>query len=222
MLRILYTGALSDGEPQTDGRRSLGGFISSTDVESDRLGAVFGSISRDPTVGNKNNYYCFAIHNTSDSSLRVLIDATVLPTDNGVFRANTRDLGVVSVVSLAIEPAARRKVIGIKTESPLSFSSVSSSYSSPPLPFSEHAADNQLETAMLPNGYVGLWVRRAVMTKALASNYNEEALFFEHISNDTRPEPSDKGELDSRFADGFPTSLEENIRIDINYEPAST
>jgi len=70
-MKLLYTGASKFEQSQTDPVKSLGGLISSTEIQDETLGSIWGSISK-YTIWNlsgKSEYCCIAIKNDGGTTL---------------------------------------------------------------------------------------------------------------------------------------------------------
>ncbi len=68
-MQILYTGAANFNQPQLVGYLSLGGLISSSEVQNDELNAIFGSISEYGKHQRKPEYRVLAIYNDGAETL---------------------------------------------------------------------------------------------------------------------------------------------------------
>ena len=218
MLRLYYTGALSDKEAQRDGRRSLGGFISSTEVGDEGVGEVFRDISRGHDVERDRISYCFALYNDSDNSIEAMISAHVTPIKGEVVLAGGGGYGTMGTVMLALEDARRRSIDGVKGDTPFSFSLSSKATNTPSLSFGVYTDNDPLPINIASDAYMGLWICRKIDRDTLASNYTNKELFFEHIQNDSLASEKDKGELTSLYSKGFKSSGEEEIRLNIKYQ----
>lgn len=64
-LKLYYTGAIKFDQSQTEPIKSLGGFISSTEVPNGLLGNLFGDLSRFTVMQGKAEIRVFAIKNTA-------------------------------------------------------------------------------------------------------------------------------------------------------------
>lgn len=217
-MKLFYTGALSNGEPQRDGRRSLGGYISSTEVDGAALSSVFADISRGYEVERETNTYCFALYNEEEDKARVHISAHVVAVGGGVILADENTKGVLSSVFIGMEEAKKRPIAGLKGDVPYSFGSITRATSQPSVSFSVFTDTSPLTLDVEAGMYVGLWVMRKVNRDALASRYNEDQMFFAHMQEDRHIRDEDESELRSRYPDGFPSVAEEEIRLNVKYD----
>lgn len=65
MMKILYTGAINANEPQSDPNKSLGGYISSSQVPNGLLHNLFPELSQNSHQVNSPNVKCIALLNDS-------------------------------------------------------------------------------------------------------------------------------------------------------------
>ena len=217
MIKLFYTGALSDGEKQSDGRRSLGGFISSTQVEGGMIDAVFAPISRGSDIEKENSACCFALYNDSDSAITADIYAQVERVNGEVILADTNAQGLVSTVKLAVEDPEQRSVPGLKSGAPLSFTEINRASSVPLFEFNSYSSEAPLVVPLDAKSYVGLWVLRVVSLNSLASNYTNSQLYFEHVVKDNFARQEDIDDLNGTYPGGFDSAGVEEINLGIEY-----
>ncbi|HEX5187338.1 MAG TPA: hypothetical protein VFV86_10655, partial [Nitrososphaeraceae archaeon] len=68
-LALFYTGALKFGQEQQDPLKSTGGYISSTEIQNNVLGNLFGDLSKYVIGNNKPEIRIIAIQNIGSSTL---------------------------------------------------------------------------------------------------------------------------------------------------------
>lgn len=148
MLKLFYTGAAKFNKPNLDASKSLGGYISSSEVPNAFLGNLFGELSRYTIKEGRPEVRCFAIKNT-DIAIKTGVKAFfTYPVDN----ACTYEIG--------FSPALADNCGDLYTEA------LNSIYSKP-YSVTFHAGKvgsvNALALPNLdPNMYLIIWVRRII------------------------------------------------------------
>jgi len=70
MIKLYYTGALENGAEQKEIHKSLGGYISGTQIPNGRKNNLFRDISYYTKVKNENEIICIAAKNITDTQLQ--------------------------------------------------------------------------------------------------------------------------------------------------------
>lgn len=92
MIKILYTGAPAFLAPQLDSLKSLGGFISSSEVPNDFLNNVFGGLSQMTIQQNKAEIRVIALQNKTGAAISGVSVHFVYPVDDATPTPNKTNL----------------------------------------------------------------------------------------------------------------------------------
>lgn len=85
MISLLYTGSDNPNEEQMEPTKSLGGFISSTEVPNDFFSNLFGEITNNSLLENNVEHICLAIKTNSNLE-NLIITANAIKQSIGRFR----------------------------------------------------------------------------------------------------------------------------------------
>lgn len=159
-MKLFYTGSQKFNQPQTDNIKSLGGMISSSQID-ESLSNVFGDITKYGIYNNlnKGEYRCLAVLNNGLTNLSGLKVFFTYPDESD----SSADIDLFATFQIGFEQPQ------VDPCGDILFSKVSSIYSKPNgISFS--SVDGLSNGLVLPdlasNQYIGLWIKRIINSNA--------------------------------------------------------
>lgn len=170
-MQFFYTGATLFENPQLDPVKSLGGLISSTEIQNEQLGNIWGAISK-YTIWNlsgKSEYRCIAIKNDGSTTLTGL----------KAFFESTEDSDSEPFSELLAEFEIAYQVFTADSCGDLSVPQITSPYSRP-YNVTFVSAYEEGNALSLPNlvadGYLAIWLKRTIKSTAKDPLSSEDLL----------------------------------------------
>jgi hypothetical protein len=156
-MQLLYTNSTKFNKPQEDASKSLGGFISSSEVQDQLIGNIFGDLSKYGIYNNlnKGEYRCIAIKNDGTTTLTGL-DVFFSYPDESQSDSNT---DLFATFQLAFEDPQ------VDDCGDLFLSKITSFYAKPSnIDFV--SIDGNMNALSLPDlapgQYLGIWIKRMI------------------------------------------------------------
>lgn len=156
-MELLYTNSVKFNQPQEDASKSLGGMISSSEVQDQLIGNIFGDITKYGIYNNlnKGEYRCVAIKNDGNTTLTGLKVFFSYP-DESQSDANT---DLFATFQLGFEQPQ------VDSCGDLFLSKITSFYAKPSgIVF--QSIDGQANELSLPDlaagQYLGIWIKRSI------------------------------------------------------------
>lgn len=170
-MRLYYTGSIEPDTTQTSPTQSLGGYISSSLVETNSYGAVFASISQQEMLNGSSEIRMLALRNETDTTVNVKL------------YYENRDDSMAYYRMALVNPAFDEKCQRFFFERLESTGSLPVSAS-----FRDNKnVDNALAFPLAPNAYIGIWIQRVLL-----KSRGEEFLSCENLATrfNSEDEPS--------------------------------
>ena len=182
-MKIYYTGADSFNAVQKDKDKSLGGYLSQTQVPNDLIGNLFGDVSMYTIDKSLRETRALIVHNDSGGAL---VNFSIH------FDKLTGSLGLFEVAAVLLTLDGNGELYMEKIDNIRATPYVGDFVEA------DTVANKQLISASLADGaYVGLWLRRSIDSKTDATQFNCDTLWAAHLAEE---EQVIKGQVDTTLS----------------------